>query len=48
MNLTSRTICPKCGDSLMFKKERPGSNVTVEIKCLSNYLNESCDYVVIL
>ena len=43
MNLTSKTQCPTCGDSLMFKKESPGSSKSVEVRCLSNYLGE-CGY----
>ncbi len=45
MTLSSKTECPKCGDMLMFKLKEPGSREYTQIKCLSNYLGESCDYV---
>ena len=42
---TGDAACPKCGDMLMFKLKAPGSREYTQIKCLSNYLGEDCDYV---
>ena len=45
MNSTSKmSLCPLCGDSLMYKLEEPGSSKYVEVRCLTNYLGDECSY----